>query len=223
MELKGLKAHFLGDSITHGVGTSDPSRIYLNLLKERVGLAEANNYGISGTRIALQTGTTDYAPACDAFFGSRVDGMAPDADLIVVFGGTNDYGHGDALIGQMSDRDPHTFFGGCHYLCRKLITRYPHAQIVFITPLHCQGDEDVHEKKSPDGSQTDRPVLETYVRIIREVCAYYAIPVCDFFATSGIQPNLEPLRTLYCPDGLHPNDAGHERMEKRLEGFLKAL
>ena len=66
-------------------------------------------------------------------------------------------------------------------------------------------------------------MLETYVRIIRKVCAYYAIPVCDFFATSGIQPNLELLRTLYCPDGLHPNDAGHERMEKRLEGFLKAL
>ena len=36
MNLKGLKLAFLGDSITEGVGTSEPSKIYLNVLNEKM-------------------------------------------------------------------------------------------------------------------------------------------------------------------------------------------
>ena len=54
MKLKGLKINFLGDSITEGVGVSSPDKIYHALLKEESGLKEARNYGISGTRYAVQ-------------------------------------------------------------------------------------------------------------------------------------------------------------------------
>lgn len=223
MELKGKIVHFLGDSITEGVGTSDPSHIYLNVLKESAGLAEANNYGISGTRIAEQRVPTDYCPTFDLFFGSRVEGMKDDADIIVVYGGVNDWGHGDALIGRMSDRCTNTFYGGLHYLIGKLIAKYPRAQLVFITPLHCCGEQDVHVKNSADGTYADHPVLDDYVKIIREVCEYYSIPICDFHRISGIQPNVDLIREMYCPDGLHPNDAGHRLMAAKLEGFLRTL
>ena len=56
MELKGKKINFLGDSITQGHGVSSPDKIYHALLKKNAGLAEARNYGKSGTKIAL-----DYA------------------------------------------------------------------------------------------------------------------------------------------------------------------
>lgn len=62
--------------------------------------------------------------------------MEPEADVIVVFGGTNDFGHGDAPLGTMSDRTPYTFYGACHVLIRKLLERYPEAELVFMTPLH---------------------------------------------------------------------------------------
>ena len=60
MDLKGLKINFLGDSITQGVGTACEAEIYLNRMKESEGLAEARNYGISGTRLAVQNGPEDW-------------------------------------------------------------------------------------------------------------------------------------------------------------------
>ena len=35
--------------------------------------------------------------------------MDSDADVVVVFGGTNDFGHGDAKLGTFESRDPYTF------------------------------------------------------------------------------------------------------------------
>ena len=46
MQLKGIKANFLGDSITEGVGVPSPEFAYWNVLKEKFGLAEARGYGI---------------------------------------------------------------------------------------------------------------------------------------------------------------------------------
>ena len=59
----------------------------------------------------------------------RYKTMDPDADIIVVFGGTNDFGHGDAPLGEMSDRTVDTFYGALHTLYTSLITRYPEAPI----------------------------------------------------------------------------------------------
>ncbi|MBR5504698.1 MAG: hypothetical protein IKV73_00115 [Clostridia bacterium] len=54
-------------------------------------------YGKSATRIAKQQDvqTPDYD---NAYFVTRVADMDDDIDVIVVFGGTNDYGHGDAAM-----------------------------------------------------------------------------------------------------------------------------
>ena len=109
MELKGLKINFLGDSITQGVGASCEQTIYHSVLKKEADLAVTRNYGISGTRFALQKGTTtrpkdDYVDINS--FCERFEQMDDDADVVVVFGGTNDYGHGDAGIGNFSDRTP---------------------------------------------------------------------------------------------------------------------
>ena len=54
MELKGKIINFLGDSITEGVGVEKTENIFHQIIKEKYGLKEAENYGISGTRIAKQ-------------------------------------------------------------------------------------------------------------------------------------------------------------------------
>lgn len=219
MNLKGKKAVFLGDSITEGHGTGGPDKIFVNLLKERLELSEAVNYGIGGTRIAKQSKPSEN-PRFDLDFVSRAEEMDSDADLVVVFGGTNDFGHGDAPIGTMSDRTADTFCGACHVLFEKLIHRYPHAQIVVMTPLHRTNEDNPRG----DGNKTEdvAPLCE-YVKMIKSIAEYYGLPVLDLFAMSGIQPKLEIIREAFCPDGLHPNDAGHVRIADRLEGFLKNL
>ena len=215
MNLQGKKVNFLGDSITQGVGTSHPSKIYLNLLQESADLACARNYGISGTRFARQTNPTVDNPSFDRDFVQRVDEMDPDADLVVVFGGTNDYGHGDAKFGDFTSTDVYTFYGAARQLCEKLIEKYPEAVIVFLTPLHRSGDH------TPNASN-HLPLL-SYVQAIRQVAEEYALPVLDLYATAGIQPNLPIQKERFCPDGLHPNDAGHQRLAARLQAFLEQI
>lgn len=212
MELKGIKANFLGDSITQGVGVPSVEFAYWNVLKDKFGLAEARGYGISGTRFARQKEPTLRNPSFDRDFCSRVEQMDPDADLVVVFGGTNDFGHGDAPIGCFADRTPNSFYGACHTLMTSLIERFPTAVIVFMTPLH-RACEYI-EGKAP---------LKDYVAIIREVAEFYGLPVMDLYANSGMQPQLEAHRKAFVPDGLHPNAAGAARIADRLGYFLQSL
>lgn len=220
MELKGKKAVFLGDSITEGVGVSKTENIYLNRLQVMGELAEVKNYGISGTRFARQKTPTEYAPSFDLDFCMRAEELDADADIIVVFGSTNDFGHGDALIGTPEDRTPDTFWGACHYLMNRLLERFPGKAIVFMTPLH-RCDEDC-PKGIPTG--LDTPVtLDTYNEILKTVAAWYAIPVLDMRTQCYIQPRAPHIAQAFCPDGLHPNDAGHELLANRLYGFLKSL
>lgn len=134
MELSGKKINFLGDSITEGVGASAPDKVYHQVMLRKYGLAAVRNYGISGTRYARQINPTLNEPSFDLDFCQRYAGMDDDADIVVVFGGTNDFGHGDAPIGTPDDRTPDTFWGACHYLYSHLIEKYPAALIVVHDP-----------------------------------------------------------------------------------------
>ena len=214
MELKNKVINFLGDSITEGVGASSAEKRYVDRVAAIASLARANNYGISGTRIARQK-NPDPANRFDLDFCLRCTEMDPDADIIVVFGGTNDYGHGDAPIGTPDDRTPDTFWGACHYLCRTIIEQYPDAVTVICTPLH-RLNETVPAANSG-------LVLEEYAEIIRTVAAYYSLPVLDLWKMSGMQPAVPVVQQKYMPDGLHPGDAGHDLLARRIVGFLSAL
>ena len=134
MEIAGKTVAFLGDSITEGVGVSEISKRYTDVFGALTG-AVVLNYGISGTRIAKQKNPSP-TEQWDLDFISRVDVMDRFADAVVVFGGTNDFGHGDAPLGKFTDRTEYTFYGACHVLYRKLIEKYPDAEIVIVTPLH---------------------------------------------------------------------------------------
>lgn len=217
MELKNKKILFLGDSITEGVGASSTEKCYVSVFGKLSG-AEVKNYGIGGTRIAKQS-KISLSEESDRDFMSRVDEMDSEADVVVVFGGTNDFGHGDSTIGDFSSRDECTFYGALHILFTSLINKYPKADIIFMTPLHrVSEDDEVNEI-----GLKHEVLLSGYVDIIKEVAGYYSLPVLDLFNTSGIQPKVDIIREIYMPDGLHPSDAGAEKIAKRLYNFLLSL
>jgi lysophospholipase L1-like esterase len=214
MELKGKKINFLGDSITEGHGTSDTAtKPYHQILKANVGLAEARNYGVGGTKIARLPVITDHQ--FDQDFNLRAEKMDLDADAVVVFGGTNDYGHASIPLGTFEDRDIHTFYGGMHTLCLYLIKNYTEKPIVFMTPLHRLQEGKLENEAS-------RPLHE-FVKAQREVCEYYSIPVLDLYKEGGMPGNIWAWCEKYMPDGLHPNDAGHVLIAHKLQKFLENL
>lgn len=214
MELKGKTVNFLGDSITEGVGASSVENRYVEVFAQLTG-AKINNYGISGTRIAKNKVPSDN-PMYDHDFLQRFDGMDEDADMVVVFGGTNDYGIGDAKMGEKESRDPYTFYGACRILMEGLLERYCGKPIVFMTPLkRAYGNDPVINKLGHS--------LYEYVEIIKELAREYSIPVLDLYSISGITPSIEKVKKELTVDGLHPNDKGHRIIAERLVGFSKAF
>lgn len=215
MILQGKKFNFLGDSITEGHGTSDwATKPYHQLLKANAGLAEARNYGIGGTKIARLQTVTDHP--FDQDFNLRAPTMDKDADGVVVFGGTNDFGHRTIPLGTLEDRDVHTFYGGLHTLCLYLIKEYVGKTIVFMTPIH-----RLEENADPN-NEASRPLI-CFIKAIREVCEYYSIPVLDLYKESEMHGNVWAWCEKYMPDGLHPNDLGHEIIASKLQKFLERL
>ena len=209
MDLKGLTINFLGDSITEGYGTSNTDKVFHQIIKEKCGLKRAYNYGVSGTRIARQV-VPSMTTRHDYTFELRSDIMDRNSDAVVVFGGTNDFGHGDAPFGDIESEDIYTFCGAVNSLINKLKRDFPNGKIIFMTPLHRITEMNPSE---PDGK-----ILEDYVEAIRTICKKHSVPVIDLFK---INP-LDPADKILVPDGLHPSDAGHSVMaeviaEKLLE------
>ncbi len=194
MELKNLRVNFLGDSITQGSGTTGPDKVFHQIIKKEYGLAAAYNCGVGGTRIAKQT--VHYNHIYDLYFGLRAKNMPRDVDAIVVFGGTNDFGHGDSKMGDIDSRDIYTFCGAVNTLIEELKADYKDAKIVFLTPIRRR------EENTPNH---DGKILEDYVNAIIEITKKHNVPVIDLFR-SGI---IDPFDAEIVPDGLHPSDKGH--------------
>ena len=216
-----MKVIFLGDSITEGVGASCEETRYVNVFQKISG-AEVGNFGVSGTRIARQTTPT----ACRTFdydFQMRAEVMDKDADMVFVFGGTNDYGHGDAPVGEENDTSPYTFYGGLNNLTDKLTKIYGKEKINFILPLRRFDEESVYgqgNRKFPTLN------LKGYVDIIRSFCEKRGIGYIDLY-NHGFPAPLTNTGDEYTVDGLHPNDKGHalvaERIKEYVDGKLSAL
>ena len=215
MDIAGKTVAFLGDSITEGVGASCVENRYTDVFARLTG-GVALNYGISATRIARQKVVTE--DLCDRDFNMRVEEMDASADVVVVFGGTNDFGHGDAPIGKFTDNTVYTFYGALHVLYRQLLERFPEKDIIVLTPLHRLSENvTINERGIPCEP------LKKYVEAIREVAEYYSLPVLDLWKMSGMQPSVDVIREKYMPDGLHPSDLGAAKIADKLRDFLIAL
>ena len=192
--------------------------MYYNIVARECGVRELYVDGISGTRFARQSNESE-KPKHDLDFLSRIEKIDADSDLVVVFGGTNDFGHGDAPLGTPEDKTPYTFWGACNLMCEMLWERFPKGQIVFMGPMHREVEDN------PCGSHKSAPVatLYEYVDIIKTATRKYSIPFLDLMSVSGITPRVPALRELYMPDGLHPNDAGQKKIAERLKYFLLSL
>ena len=223
MQLKGKIINFLGDSITEGCGVIDQSNRYDNILKRKYGIKSVNNYGIGGTRIARQSTDTKSTNE-DLCFCHRVEGISRDADIVIVYGGVNDYLHGDAPFGDETDNTPSTFCGAVNYLMMYLKNEFFGKNIVFMTPAHCffWGVSDKEPSRYFTKISDSKPLIE-YVKVIINAGKRHEIPVLNLFDELGIDANVSEMQKEFIPDGLHFNDKGHYVLAECLGEFLKSL
>ena len=217
---KYKKINVMGDSITEGVGASQESKTYPAVLGRLTG-AVINNYGVSSSRITdADTDIPHPSPMVN-----RMYSMDKSADLIVVFGGTNDFWFGDCPIGKPSDRGQKTFYGALNTMMSYLKATYPNADIVFITPY--QQSKGATETKPYDRStycNMGTGTLKDYRIAMLDRCQYYNIPVLDLYADFELNTvdNPEALRKYgqYLCDGCHLNDAGYNLLARKIYSFV---
>lgn len=214
MELKNKTVTFLGDSITEGVGVADIENRYDNRLQRRFGFVR-RNYGLSGTRIAYQSTPSLDNPQFDLYFCGRAETIPEGSDLLVVFGGTNDYGHGRAPFGTLEDKTPETYCGAVRFLIGMLKKKA--KRVVFMTP--CSRREcDTH----PAYLSPDKRMFTEYIDTMIKICTEEGVDVFDLFR-NGPDATDAAVCAKYFPDGLHPNDDGHEVIARLLGDYLEKL
>ena len=206
-----LKINFLGDSITEGVAASSPDKCYVELVANILN-CETRNYGISGTRIAKQQKPSSI-PLFDKYFASRVSSMQNDADFVFVFGGTNDYGHGDAPYGNIDDKTPETFCGAVNNLVGELLRFYNSKQIIFILPLYRVNENNPYGEP---GQTLFRGPLSSYREAIKTIINKRKILILDIKDQIGKAEN-----NPYFADGIHPNDLGHKKIAELISEYIK--
>ena len=210
-----MKINFLGDSITEGACASVTEKRYSTLVCEMLG-AEERNYGIGGTRIAKQKNPNPESWEDDKDFISRAPTMDKDADFVFVFGGTNDYGHGNVPLGNMTNETEYTFYGALKRLVQYLISTYGKEKLCFILPIHRYNENNPYGEgnKAVAGAP-----LSAYVQAEKEVFNHYGVEYLDFNQLFPVpKTNMGDELT---QDGLHPNDAGHKILAEQLLCYLK--
>lgn len=220
METKDKILNVLGDSITEGANATAFDKSYHQVLKKLGDFKEVNAYGIGGTRIARQTVLLDGEKAEDNFI-SRCEKMKSGADIVIIFGGTNDYGHGDAPFGKVTDNTDETFCGACNVLFTKIRRLYEAAQIIVLLPLQRLYSDN---PRGQDGKKAvETGTLEEYSVALKKIAEKHQLIVCNLRDDELLNPNDEEKDKKYFGDGLHPNDVGHEILADRIYKFIKEL
>lgn len=211
MPYANKKITFLGDSVTSGGTTSNGKQAfsYVDYLKDYLG-AEITNKGLSGSVI-----TEGNIENQTQSFVSRSN-QIQDQDFVTIFGGINDFWFNSPL-GSMKDSSDNveTFYGALKFLVENLSKKNPIAHFLFVTPLkECkEGAPHTYEDNNKLVLHKNRAGFteEDYVNAIKEVAAYYSVPVLDLFNSSNMNPYIESQRQ-YFADDLHPNQLGAQRL-----------
>jgi len=213
---EGRSAVFVGDSITAGSGTT---KIYYEYLEESLGFDSVTPMGVAGSCISA---ASDYGQSNQPLIGRYED--IPSADLIVIFMGTNDYGH-ETPLGSVGDTKDGTFYGALNTIVPALVAKHTSSKIVFVTPLHRYGfgtskilGTQFTYDNIPNGVGA---TLGDYVNALKMVCANNGVTVIDLYTECTLDPSGAEVRAAYMPDGLHPNAAGHEVIAGIMESHIR--
>ena len=192
----------IGDSIT--VGFVD--KPYATLVGEVMDMTVVN-LGVSGSAITVANDRTD------SIYERRGD-IPEDADIISIFGGTNDFGH-NSFMGQSNSASFYEFYGAFRMLIEWIQQNRPNATLFVMTPLHREDDQI---------ENSNGYTLEDYVNVIRDVCEKYSVPVLDLFKMGELNPNIEKHKELFASDGLHPLQSIHTKLGiYKIPQFIRGL
>lgn len=211
MDISGMKINFLGDSITVGHGASEYRFSYVGRFIEKYPQATIRGYGRGGSCISNKC-IWGVESMCD-----RIEAMNPDADLIVIFGGTNDFECG-VPIGTPDDRTEDTFYGASYSMLHKVHKRFEGKPIVVATPLHRRGEDQPGQN-----GRVHLAPLSAYVTALRKTAESFGCRIIDLNGIDDFRTEPAGRGEALTIDGLHPNDEGYAIIFEKMDEALCRL
>lgn len=233
--LSGKIAVFDGDSICAGLGSAMGD--YGNGWAGRIGVSNNmiyHNVGVSGATITAGTyiGDTPRHWVCRSI--DTIYSNYPDADYIILEGGTNDadnFYSTPEKLGNFDETDftgpfdDTTFYGAMDSLCKKALTYFPKAKIGFIV-AHKMGLGFVTYTKN-------RYDFFTYAS---KVCKKWGIPVINLWDEGQLRPDVASMydsnyntietataQGLPYYDGQHLTAYGYDVLSPKIEEWMRSL
>lgn len=213
---RGASAVFLGDSIT--ADTIYTEKFYYEYLNDILNFGSVAKDATAGSCISA---TSDYANNNRPLIG-RYQSI-PNGDLIVIFMGTNDFGHATPL-GTINDTEDESFYGALNVIIPGIKSAHPNSQIVMVTPMHRNLKSTGMDYANDSEPNKKGATLVDYVNAIKAICDKYDLYVIDLFNVAELDPRNETVKTMYFQnDALHPKTAGHEKIAEILAEGLKKI
>ncbi len=168
--------------------------------------------GIGGVKVCNNSTDVNYG-LCTL---ERIAAFPRNMKLLVIYGGANDnaetteipYSLDERLLGSISDEPlkiadmlnyrvttdnisntntlgrAQTFYQGYKTMLRNIMALFPNCQIICVT------QHRYYYYLKPEGGFSETPILrrDAYAKVkaIREIAEEYSVPVCDLWATSGV-------------------------------------
>ena len=256
---KNKKLFVIGDSYTkdavehynkygkHGYIAAILNKTKMKLCDGTSDVSYSNVCGVSGSQ--LQRFTPNLLFGVDVF-GTKYTytDVVKNADIVVVFGGTNNYGLGDSnmTLGSFEDKTddvqiedvstdantlPHTIYGSVKLLVKAIYSLNPTARIIFVTQPERYDDNygtaNVCKLSYPPSDDSVRPYINAggltmgnIAGAIKECCSMIGISCIDLH--SKLWTYQQCLHYL-SNDGLHPNSELGWKIGELIGNYINKL
>ena len=229
----------LGDSKTdfdnNGVNRPDNYPYWIQQRNPKITLQNLGSAGgmITNERVASAGSSTILYPS----IYTKATQITGTPDIITVAGGYNDWnwavtlgtfttdisGYDTSTAANVSSSGAtfplkNTFYMGVFRLAKYLTERFPTTPILWITPFPTTSKNN----GGANGWNVCLP-LSDYVQGIKDVCAYFSIPVCDIYTAGGLTPFTSSNLSTYWrnSDGVHPNGEGSKIYSYKIERMMR--
>lgn len=194
-DFSDVRITFLGDSITYGQG-GDKNQYnnfvsYVDYVRDILG-CKTTNLSSPGAPIGSYGGYESMV--------YRANDIPGDTDIIVVFGGINDFFYEKDVFGDDSYEEG-TFTGDARKMCEEIREQFPDEPVymILIYPgiyetLYC--------------SDSYLPI-NGYLQVERSLAKEYNFNVIDLYSNGLLDSNDYSVANVYFNDDVHPNNSGY--------------
>ena len=221
-DFRKVKTLVFGDSITADYYGQYPKWVTALINSNFFSAANVNNNSVHATGFVARLSDTE----ADDFITRMEAVKNPETyQLVIVFGGINDYMQ-DVPIGTSTDDKTTHFAPAVDYFFSTLATKFVNARIAVLLPLRTAGYGGVNDVGSTQAE---------YAEYIHKVAKDYAFPTLNLMDESGYNPKLPAFNNRWSltdyvgsdgvtGDTIHPNEEFERRfLAKMISGFLRNI